>query len=295
MGRRSDAGRTGDGGRPEVWAKEDRDFTPWLAENADRLGDTLGMELVHEGTEEPVGRYSADLLFREQGTDRLVVVENLFGPTDHDHLGKLITYAAGLDVGYAVLVAPEFGEEHRSALNWLNSISTEEFGFFGIVLEVWKIGDSLPAPRLGVEVKPDNWSRSVKAAHSAGLSQSQQAYLRFWGSFLPALSTANSGWTQKSAPSKANWMGFPSKQSRVATYTASFCRLEGRPRLKAELYIDTGDETTSKKAYDTFHSKKAQFEQEVGEELDWDPMEDRRASRVSLYFPDEIRIAEEEQ
>ena len=78
----------------EVWAGEARDFTPWLAENADQLGEALGMDLIHEQTEAAVGRYSADLVFREVSMDRLVVVENMFDSTDHDHLGKLITYAA---------------------------------------------------------------------------------------------------------------------------------------------------------------------------------------------------------
>ena len=103
-------------------------------------------------------------------TDGLIVVENMFGATDHDHLGKLITYAAGLGAHYAVLLAPEFREEHRSVLNWLNSVSADDFGFFGVVLEAWRIGDSLPAPRLRVDVKPDSWGRSVRAArvHSEG-------------------------------------------------------------------------------------------------------------------------------
>ena len=169
----------------EVWADEARDFSPWLAENVDLLGEALGMDLLHEQTEAAVGRYSADLVFREESTNRPVVVENMFGATDHDHLGKLITYAAGLEAGYAVLLAPELRDEHRSALTWLNSISTDDFGFFGIVLEAWRIGDSDPAPRLRVEVKPDDWSRSVQAARSSELTETQQAYQRFWGEFLP--------------------------------------------------------------------------------------------------------------
>ena len=85
----------------EVWAGESGDFTPWLAENADQLGEALGMDLIHEQTEAPVGRYSADLVFRDASTDRLIVVENMFGATDHDHLGKLITYKEQIekDVG----------------------------------------------------------------------------------------------------------------------------------------------------------------------------------------------------
>lgn len=113
----------------DVWAGEATHFTPWLAEQADLLGGALGLDLEHEESEVAVGRYSADLVFRDTATSRVVVVENMFGATDHDHLGKLITYAAGLEAGYAVLLAEKFTEEHRSALNWLNRVSTEDFAF----------------------------------------------------------------------------------------------------------------------------------------------------------------------
>ena len=95
-----------------LWPNEANDFTPWLHDNPGILGDVLGMELFPEDREAAVGRYSADLLFRDN-SDRVVVVENMFGVTDHDHLGKLITYSAGLDAGVAVLVAEEFRDEHR--------------------------------------------------------------------------------------------------------------------------------------------------------------------------------------
>lgn len=277
----------------KVWPREASDFTPWLAENASRLGEVLGMDLVHEHTEAKVGRYSADLVFREESSSRLVVVENMFGATDHDHLGKLITYAAGLEAGYAVLLAPELRDEHRSALFWLNSISTEDFGFFGIVLEAWRIGDSNPAPRLRVEVKPDDWSRSVRAAHSSGLTETQRAYQRFWGEFLPVFRDAHPGWTRAATPSKSSWMSFPSSRSGLLKYAAAFCRPDGKYQLRAEAYIDGGGADTSKNTFDALHEKKQQIEAVVGEALDWTRLDHRRASRISLYFPDEIQIADE--
>ena len=279
----------------EVWSDESRDFTPWLAENADRLGEALGMKLLHEQTEAAVGRYSADLVFRDESSDRLVVVENMFDATDHDHLGKLVTYAAGLEAGYAVLLSPEFREEHRSALNWLNSISSEDFGFFGVVLEVCRIGDSLPAPCLRVEVKPDGWRRSVRAARaSSEMSERQRAYWRFWDEFLPEFRTRYPDWTRAS-PSKNYWMLFRSSRSRVLEYSAAFCRPDGRFRLRAAAYIDTGDTETTKKAFEELHSQKERVVATVGECLDWDPLDHRQASRISLYFGDEIRVTEEER
>ena len=190
------------------------------------------MDLRHEQTEAAVGRYSADLVFREEDKGRYVVVENMFGPTDHDHLGKLITYAAGLKACYAVLLAPDFRDEHRSALNWLNDISTDDFGFFGVVLEAWRIGDSLPAPRLRVDVQPDEWSRSVRTERNASLTKNQQAYRRFWGEFLPVFKTKYSDWTRAATPSKENWMSFPSARSNLCRYSAAFSRPDGRYRLR---------------------------------------------------------------
>ena len=265
----------------KVWADEARAFTPWLAENTDFLGEALGMDLLHEETEAAVGRYSADLVFREESTNRIVVVENLFGPSDHDHLGKLIVYAAGLEAGYAVLLAPEFRDEHRAALDWLNSISAEDFGFFGIVLEVWRIGDSPPAPRLRVDMKPNNWSRSVQSARSVGLTDPQQAVLRFWGEFLPAFKEAHPGWTRATTPQKVNWMSFSSARSRLVVYSASFCRTARGYGLRAEAYIDSGDQATTKRAFDDLREKQPQIAQTVGEELDWDRLDDKRASRRS--------------
>ena len=173
----------------ELWPNEANDFTPWLHDNPEILGDLLGTELFPEDREVAVGRYSADLLFRDS-TDRIVVVENMFGPTDHDHLGKLITYSAGLDAGVAVLIAEEFRDEHRSALDWLNHISQNDFAFFGVIIEAWRIGDSNPAPQLRVDTQPDNWSRAVRSTTSGDSPIAQLLSPFLGGLFLPKLHEA---------------------------------------------------------------------------------------------------------
>ena len=172
------------------------------------------MDLQHEGTEVPVRRYSADLVFTEEGSNRRVVVENMFGPIDHDHLGKLLTYAAGLGAYCAVLIAEEFNDEFRTVLNHLNSISKDEFSFFGIALKAWRIGESIPAPQLHIEVMPDNWARTQKVVHDGHLSPRKQLYLRFWDEFLPAFRAAHRNWTRRTAPTRDNWMNLPSGLSR---------------------------------------------------------------------------------
>ena len=291
----SDLGTLISVGVREMWEDEAKDFTPWLADHADLLGGAMGMDLFHERTEAAVGRYSADLVFREVSTDRLVVVENMLAPTDHDHLGKLITYAAGLGANYAVLLSPEFREEHRSALTWLNSVSADDFGFFGVVLEGWRIGESLPAPRLRVDVQPDGWSRSVRAARvDSESSERERVYRKFWGEFLPAFHDRYPDWTQARTPSKNPYMTFPSSRSGLR-YSAAFCRLDGRPRLRAEAYIDTRDQKSTKAVFDDLYRQKARIEEKVGEELEWDRIDRKQASRISLYYPREIRVTDEER
>ena len=270
----------------EIWPKEDQDFTPWLAEQAGLLGEKIGMDLKHEETEAPVGRYSADLVFTEERSNRKVVVENMFGSTDHDHLGKLLTYAAGLDASCAVLIAEEFKDEHRATLNHLNSISTDEFSFFGIALEAWRIGESIPAPQLRVEVMPDNWARTLKVVEPR-----QQLYQRFWGEFLPAFRAAHPSWTRSAKPSKDSWMNFSSRLSSMLTYTAAFTR-DGK--LRVEAYIDNKDPALVEEAHQRLQERAKEVEDRIGEKLVWaDQKPGTRASRISLYFPHPLQVTDE--
>ncbi|MBK1618390.1 hypothetical protein CKO42_08050 [Lamprobacter modestohalophilus] len=149
------------------WANEASVFTPWLAEhdNLQLLGATLGLELELEGVEVNVGPFRADVLCRDVATDRLVLIENQLERTDHGHPGQTLTYQAGLDADTVIWIAAQFTEEHRAALDWLNQATEPRYRFFGVVVELWRIGDSPPAPRFDVVAKPNDWSN--RAAHAA--------------------------------------------------------------------------------------------------------------------------------
>ncbi len=162
----------------KVWPDEAEDFTPWLAgrDGLKLLGEALGIDLVDPDVETTIGSYSADIVARSTVGGR-VVIENQLGRTDHDHLGKSLTYAAGCDALTVVWIAKRFTDEHRAALEWLNSHTTEEVAFFGLEIEIWKIGDSPCAPRLNIVAKPSEW------APQSGLSEVQQAQRDFWQGF----------------------------------------------------------------------------------------------------------------
>lgn len=145
----------------DVWQDEGQ-FSDWLAENLSALGDELGMELERSEREKAVGPFSADIICVDQISKCSVVIENQFTRTDHDHLGKMITYASGLQSQIIIWVASRFRDEHRSAIDWLNDISGSEAGFFGVVLEAFQISDSAYAPHFDIVARPNDWQRQVK-------------------------------------------------------------------------------------------------------------------------------------
>ncbi|WP_415714466.1 hypothetical protein [Roseibium sp.] len=153
----------------DIWASEAADFTPWLAraENLSILGDTLNIDLELEAQEKSVGPFRADILCKDIGNDNWVLVENQLERTDHSHLGQLLTYASGLQAVTIVWIAAHFTDEHRSTLDWLNKITDESFRFFGLEVELWRIGDSPAAPKFNIVSKPNDWSRSVARAARA--------------------------------------------------------------------------------------------------------------------------------
>jgi hypothetical protein len=145
----------------DIWTTEATDFTPWLArqENLAVLGETLGIELELEAQERAVGPFRADILCKDIGTDRWVLIENQLERTDHVHLGQLLTYASGLEAVTIIWIAARFTEEHRSTLDWLNRITDESFRFFGLEVELWRIGTSAAAPKFNIVSKPSACDR----------------------------------------------------------------------------------------------------------------------------------------
>ena len=179
----------------QAWSSESSDFTPWLAaeDNLKLLGDALGLDLERRSQEQPVGPYRADILCRETETNLQVVIENQIEDTDHTHLGQVLTYVAGLDAGILVWVARKFTEEHRAALDWLNEKASGNASFFGIEIELYRIGNSSPAPRFNIVSKPNDWSNRLKrTAGQGGLTPAKELQIKYWTAFNAALKSANS-------------------------------------------------------------------------------------------------------
>src|SRR3954449_13170506 len=177
----------------DVWISEATSFTPWLArpDNLLVLAEALGIDLELEAQEKAVGPFRADLLCKDIGTDRWVLIENQLEKTDHTHLGQLLTYASGLEAATIVWIAARFTEEHRSTLDWLNKITDDSFRFFGLEVELWRIGDSPAAPKFNIVSKPNDWSQSVargaRAIVETELSETRVMQREYWEAFQGVL------------------------------------------------------------------------------------------------------------
>lgn len=183
----------------DIWISEAAEFTPWLArpENLEVLGETLGIDLELEAQEKTVGPFRADILCKDIGGDHWVLIENQLERTDHAHLGQLLTYAAGLQAVTVVWIAAQFTDEHRAALDWLNKITDNSFRFFGLEVQLWRIGTSPAAPRFNVISKPNDWSQSVKQAarviDDADLSETRVMQRNYWEALNPVLNSKGGG------------------------------------------------------------------------------------------------------
>ena len=261
-----------------IWKKEDRDFTPWLLANSDRLAEALGIDIELHEAEHSVGTFSLDLLGKLPGTDEVIIVENQLEQSDHTHLGQIMTYAGGTDAKIVVWIAPRFREEHRSALDWLNENTVEGVRFFAVEISAVQIGDSVPAPLFNVVVKPNDWGKAIKAsAQSGGNSERYLAYRDFWEKYLNYLKEQLPNSTKTNADIYRSWIVLSSGTPKI--YYATFFN-----RLGLNSFVETQDPD-----HEYFHillENRASFEAAFGGELIWEEVESRKSCRIGVVLGD---------
>lgn len=267
-----------------IWASEASDFTPWLArpENLSLLGETLGLELELEAQEKAVGPFRADILCKDIGRDAWVLVENQLERTDHLHLGQLLTYASGLDAVTIVWVAARFTDEHRSTLDWLNRITDESFRFFGLEVELWRIGSSPAAPKFNIISQPNDWSRSVaqaaRAIDEADLSERRIKQRDYWAAFDKVLSAIGGIVSGGRKPLPQSWMTYPIGRTH---FHLAAVMIRPKKLVRAELYISG---VHAKAHYHLLLQQKEAIEAAVEAPLDWEELPERRDSRIFCYL-----------
>lgn len=265
-----------------IWSSESSDFTPWLAlsENLAVLSETLGVELELEAREKSVGRFSADLICKEVGADRRVLIENQLEKTDHSHLGQILTYCAGLHAVTIVWIAATFTEEHRAALDWLNEITDETVRFFGLEVELWRIGTSPAAPKFNIISKPNDWSRFVaQAARSLeGVEPTDTRLMqqKYWAALNIVLDNRRGPVKGDRKPQLASWMSYPIGRASFSLNAAMNIR---KGSVRSELYI-TGP--NAKAFFWLLNEQKPPIETEIGYPLKWEDLPEGRDTRISV-------------
>lgn len=263
----------------EYWQDEARDFTPWLAqeENLQLLSETIGIELEPAGTEAHVGTFKADILAKEVGTEDFVIIENQLEKTNHDHLGKLLTYAAGLNAKAVVWLCAEITDEHRRALDWLNDISGDAFAFFGLEVELWRIGVSEPAPKFNLVCQPNEWAKSLTTtSEEREPTETKLLQFEFWRGFVEAARASGTVLSLRK-PRPQHWYSLAVGRSRFHLSLTVHTRLQ---RLGCELYIRHKE---SKRAFAQLATDKDVIEKELGGHLEWQELPHRRDCRIIQY------------
>lgn len=261
----------------DIWKKEATEFTPWLADNLDKLSEIIGIDLELVTREAPVGKFSLDLLAKDLGSDRNVIIENQLEPTDHRHLGQLITYASFYNAEVIIWVSQSIQEEHRSAIDWLNNNTKDKLEFFAVEIELIKIDDSKPALNFKLKAFPNEWQKSTKVS-DGGDSEKMTAYREFFQKLIDDLREKHN-FTNARVGQPQGWYNFSSGTSGI-TYGVSFAKGN---RVRVELYIDKGDAGANKTIFSILQNDRINIEQQINEQMEWEELPNKRASRIAVY------------
>jgi len=273
----------------ELWPNEASDFTPWLASNIEALGKALGLELELTEREASVGDFSLDLLAKDLGSSRIAIIENQLTQTDHDHLGKLLTYAAGFTASIVIWVSESIRDEHRQALEWLNQRTDTETQFFGVIMQVLQIDDSKPAYNFKPVVFPNEWQKSKKQKTSSNISSKGEKYRSYFQSLIDELRESHR-FTGAKAGQPQSWYSF-STGIKGILYGANFA-MGGKART--EIYIDQGDFDQNKELFDALNKQLPEIENEYGSSFEWERLDDKRSCRIALYCNGTIEASDSE-
>lgn len=262
----------------ELWKHEQYDFSEWLSkeENIELLNDEIGLTLTDIQKEVFVGTYRCDLVAKDETTGIKVIIENQLEATNHDHLGKIITYASGLDANVVIWIVKEAREEHRSAIEWLNNKTANELSFFLMEIRAYKIGDSLPAPKFVVVEKPNDFVKIVNTGVDSGeLSKAQAERLIFWNRFNEVLILRNKPFNVRKATTD-HWYSVALGTSEAHIEVTLVNKTNS---IGIEVYI-----RENKNLFDKLFTVSEEIENELGFSVDWQRLDNKKASRIIYYI-----------
>ncbi|MCK4353684.1 MAG: DUF4268 domain-containing protein [Dehalococcoidia bacterium] len=269
----------------KIWPHEEKDLSPWIMENIDALNEVLELQIEIESREEYIYNFRIDLTGTDNYSQMPIIIENQFGESNHDHLGKLITYSAAKEAGIMIWIANKFQTAHRSAIEWLNKISPEGMSFYGIELEVFQVDNSRPAPNFRIVAGPPP---SKRKTISPELSPRNKRYLEFFEEFRGRILSIQPNFTRAKALPQS-WWGLGIGRSG---FSESSCFTIDN-KFRVEIYIDMGKREYNDTAFAKLKENRVAIEEKFGRELIWDPLPDSRGCRI--YFATDGTIDDGEQ
>lgn len=262
----------------KVWPHEQYDFSKWLAteENIKELGDALNLSLTDVETEKFVGNYRCDILCKDEITGKMVLIENQLEPTNHDHLGKIITYASGLDAAVVVWIVASARDEHASAIEWLNKHTDDEISFFLMEVHAYKIGDSDPAPQFKIIEQPNDFVKIVKAvSKNSDMNESQKNRLEFWTQFNEVVDSQGKPFNKRKATTDP-WYNVAIGSSDASI---SIDLVNKEHKIRVSLWIND-----NKDIFDALFQRKDEIETALGFGLEWNRLDNKKASYICTYI-----------
>jgi len=253
-------------------------FTQWLKNNINQLSDVIGIEIENIEKGKGVGDFISDLIANEVNSENKIIIENQLEQTDHDHLGKIITYASGVGAKYIIWISKKIREEHQKALEWLNENSSNNgLSFFGVEIEAIQIDNSKPALNFKLVIEPNTWGREVKQ-NIEQIDERHKKYLLFYTRLVSEYEKIKPEWNHLT-PRPDSWAGFGAGKSGF-NFNWAF---RGNNRFDVELFIDTGDQEEIK----GYFSELKKYQKAINKrmpKLSWEELPERRASRIALYY-----------
>jgi hypothetical protein len=259
-------------GLREVWGHEALDFTSWLAkqENLDLLGQEIGIDISLIKTEANVGKFSVDILAEEEGTNRKIIIENQLENTDHNHLGKIITYASGYDAEIIIWIVRDVSEEHQKAVEWLNERTDTNTSFFLIRIELWQIEESNPAPKFEIIVSPNEWAKTIKSsATNNELTETGLQQLEFWKKLIGY--ARENDFNIRRTPVPRHWyiVSMGTSEAYISL------TITHKNLLGCEIYI-----SRNKELFYFLKNIQEKIVNEIGDQVEW--IEASKASRIKI-------------
>ncbi|KXA99770.1 hypothetical protein AKJ43_03435 [candidate division MSBL1 archaeon SCGC-AAA261D19] len=265
----------------EIWEDEAEDFTTWLENNVEYLNEKMETILTIVSREKDIGPFHADLVAEDESGEK-VVIENQLEKTDHDHLGKLITYMSNLEASTAVWITSEPKQEHTNAVDWLNEIGNRTgMKFYLVKIESYKIGDSLPAPYFSIIAGPSEEAETIGKEKEEDVERLTKRK-EFWEKLLEKAEDRLPLYSNVS-PSKDHWLSAGAGKAGIHYNFLIYTRGRGGG---IQLVISRGKDSRkeNKEIFDELHSHRDEIEQEFGERITWRRLDSKKSSRLEVKY-----------